>query len=195
VNEHGAAAAGDAGFGVVVDFNKQVVEPVVTPKPVSWFTGRPAKGPIIAPIGGIFAPRVRGTDPTYRQWCPGLWDAVGSPPHSHREKLAPRRAAVALTLVGLDPAATQGNRDHARTSAQDALRAAARQRTNPYVAKRNLPHVEMAWSVGNFPTHTCSCIFACSTSRRAAQQNRSHAIWDRLRELGPNHGQFIDADE
>jgi hypothetical protein len=55
--------------------------------------------------------------------------------------------------------------------------------------------VEMAWSVGNFPTHTCSCIFACSTSRRAAQQNRSHAIWDRLRELGPNHGQFIDADE
>jgi hypothetical protein len=35
MNEYGAAAAGDAGFGVVVDFDKQVVEPVIPPKAVA----------------------------------------------------------------------------------------------------------------------------------------------------------------
>jgi len=62
VDEHGAAATGDAGPRVVIDLNKDVVEVIVAPKPVAWFIGRPPEGAVVAPVGGIFAPRIGAAD-------------------------------------------------------------------------------------------------------------------------------------
>ena len=67
MDEYGAAAAGHSGLRVVVNLDKQVVEAVVAPKAVAWFTGRPLKGSIIAPVGRIFAPGIGGTDAAQRQ--------------------------------------------------------------------------------------------------------------------------------
>src|SRR5436853_7918709 len=48
MQEHSAAAPGDAGPGVVVDLDDDVVEAVVAPEPVAWFIGRAAKWTIVA---------------------------------------------------------------------------------------------------------------------------------------------------
>ena len=58
VDEYRAAAAGDAGPGIVVDLDDQVVEPVVTAEPVAWFIGRAPERPVIAPIRRVLAPGV-----------------------------------------------------------------------------------------------------------------------------------------
>src|SRR5271170_5191297 len=67
MDEYGAAAAGDSGLRVVVNLDKEVIEGVVAPQAVAWFTGRPLKGSVIAPVGRIFAPGIGGTDAAQRQ--------------------------------------------------------------------------------------------------------------------------------
>ena len=67
MDEHGAAATGNSGPRVVIEFEKNVVEGVVAPEVVAWFIGRPPEWAVIAPVGGIFTPGVGRTDPTKRQ--------------------------------------------------------------------------------------------------------------------------------
>ena len=62
VDEHGAAATGNPGPRVVIEFEKNVVEGVVAPEAVAWFIGRPPEGAVVAPVGGIFAPRIGAAD-------------------------------------------------------------------------------------------------------------------------------------
>ena len=52
VDEYGAAAAGDARPGVVVDFDDQIVEVVGAAEPVAWFIGRAPERSVVAPVGG-----------------------------------------------------------------------------------------------------------------------------------------------
>src|SRR3981081_2170581 len=54
--EHRAAAAGHPRAGVVVDLDDEIVEVVLPPKPVAWFSGRAAKGAVITSVSGILAP-------------------------------------------------------------------------------------------------------------------------------------------
>ena len=67
MDEYGAAAAGHSGLRVVVNLDKQVIDAIVAPQAVAWFTGRPLKCLIIAPVGRIFAPGIGGTDAAQRQ--------------------------------------------------------------------------------------------------------------------------------
>jgi hypothetical protein len=62
VNKNGASPAGDAGPRVMVDLDEGVVEAVIAPQPVTWFIGRPGKGPIVATIGGVLAPGIGTAD-------------------------------------------------------------------------------------------------------------------------------------
>jgi hypothetical protein len=62
VNEHGAAAAGDARAAVVVDLDEEVVKPIVAPEPVASVIGRPPEWPVISAVSGIFAPSQIGCD-------------------------------------------------------------------------------------------------------------------------------------
>jgi len=80
MDKHGAAAAGHARSGIVVDFDDQVVETVVPPEPVAWFIGRPAEEAIIASIRGVLAPGVVAPYPTNGEQ--GRWprQPIGPPP-------------------------------------------------------------------------------------------------------------------
>jgi hypothetical protein len=131
VNEHRTAAAGDAGPGIVVDLDNQVVKPVGAAKPVAWFTGRAPERPIVAAIPWILAPCEVRPDPPHWKRCARPLHAVGSPPQAKRMKSAGRRSAVALTLIGLDAATAKCNPYGAGPSNHEALRAAARTRAYP----------------------------------------------------------------
>jgi len=165
MDEHGAAAAGDSGLRVVVNLNKQVIEAVIAPQAVAWFTGRPLKSLVIPPVGRIFAPGIGATDAAQRQWRPRAWQAIGPPPNPHRQKLTAWYAAVALAFVRLNAAAPERDGHNAQTSAHQTLRAATWPRVNADRARGIPRHSVTGLSVANFPTPACSCILACSTSR------------------------------
>ncbi len=107
VNEDGAAAPRYARSRIVVDFNDKIVEIVVATQPVAWFIGRPMKRPVIAAVGRVLAPSVVEADRAHGQECPRPSQTIGPPPQPDRMKSAGRSAAVALALVGLDPAAAE----------------------------------------------------------------------------------------
>src|SRR6476659_5204955 len=54
VQEHRAAASGDARAGVVVDLDHKVVEAVGAPQEIAWFIGRALKGAIVSAIPRVF---------------------------------------------------------------------------------------------------------------------------------------------
>jgi hypothetical protein len=66
VEEHRAAPASHPRPGIVVDLNNEVIEPIVTAKPVAWFIGRPAKGLVVTPAPMVLAPGVGRSDTTER---------------------------------------------------------------------------------------------------------------------------------
>ena len=70
MQEHRAAAAGHPRAGIVVDLDDEIVEMVVPPQPVAWFSGRAAEGAVIAPVGGIFAPGNVTGNASDGQQCP-----------------------------------------------------------------------------------------------------------------------------
>lgn len=66
MEEYGAASAGHSRPRIVVDLNNEVIECIVTAKPVAWFIGRPAKWLIITPVPMVLAPGVGRSDPAER---------------------------------------------------------------------------------------------------------------------------------
>ena len=80
MDEHAAAATGDARPRVVVKFEKNVVKGVVAPEAVAWFIGRPPEWAVVAPIGRIFAPGLARTDPANREEGPRPRQAISPPP-------------------------------------------------------------------------------------------------------------------
>lgn len=67
MDENGAAAAGHARPGIVVDFNDHVVEVVVPAQPVAWFIGRATERAIVAAVARILAPRIETVNAADRQ--------------------------------------------------------------------------------------------------------------------------------
>jgi hypothetical protein len=122
VDKNRTAKPGNAWPCVVVDLDDDVIEAVVTPKPVAWFIGRPPKCMVVAPVVGVFAPSVGGTDTANREPCPRTGQPIGAPPQSHRTKLPVRCAAIALPLAGPDAGAAKRNRQAPRTGAEPPLR-------------------------------------------------------------------------
>lgn len=117
VDENAAATAGDARARVVVDLDQEVVEVVIAPQPIAWFTGRPCIGAIVPAIGWILAPGVGGAYATQRQQRSWPGKPVGPPPDSNRAESPARGAAIAFTLVCPDAGATQGNAQAQRSRA------------------------------------------------------------------------------
>src|SRR5271168_2634797 len=67
VDEYRATTSGNSWAGVVIDFNDDVVEAVLPPKPVAWFTGRPLEGSIITAVAWILTPRIGRVDAADRK--------------------------------------------------------------------------------------------------------------------------------
>ena len=174
MDEHGAAAAGDARPRVVVDLDNQIVETVVAPEPVAWFIGRPAerldcsagrpdprtrrrRGRYGAP--GAMSAAAAGDRPATTA-APAETDPRGVPPSPSR-------------LFASDAGAAERNR-HARTGparSQPCDRRPGRGLT--WIAAKRNPSHAVAPAEANSQLAACSCILACSTSRQTAQQNRS----------------------
>ena len=115
MDEHRAAAAGDAGPGIVVDFDDQVVEPSCRQQPVAWFIGRPPERPIIAPVRRVLAPGVdrrRSGGPATR--CAAAADdrrATTAEPGETARAACRRRPRACQALMPARPSAT-GSSDH-----------------------------------------------------------------------------------
>lgn len=110
MDEHGAATTGDPRPCIVIDFDNKIIEVVGAAHVVSWFTGRPPEGPVVAPIARVLAPGVCRTYVPGRQARPGPQPAIRPPPQSDRAKTATRSATIALALVGPDTGATERDR-------------------------------------------------------------------------------------
>jgi len=80
MDKHGAAAASHARPGVVIDFDEDVVESIIAPKPVAWFIGRPPERAVIAAVGRIFGPGVGTTDTARRQRRRRARQPISAPP-------------------------------------------------------------------------------------------------------------------
>src|SRR3954453_8143985 len=98
MQEHRAAAAGDAWASVVIDLDDEIVEMVVALEPVAALFRIQLHGLVVVPVCGIFAPRVVWSDGTEgkKRRRPGM--AVGAPPQPHRPEGALGGAAVAFAL-------------------------------------------------------------------------------------------------
>src|SRR5262245_30324133 len=100
MQEYGAAPAGNPRPRVVIDFDDQVVQMVVTPEAVARLIGRATERTIVAAVTGIFAPGHGGIDADCGQPRQRLAAAVGAPPQPPEAETAARRGTIALPLVG-----------------------------------------------------------------------------------------------
>src|ERR1700761_4211435 len=115
MDEDGTATPGNARPGILVDLDDYIVEPVSTPQPVAGLLRRPPERLVVAAISRVLTPGVGGRDPADRQRCSRLRQAIGPPPQPERMETAYRRRAVPLTLIGLNAATAERDRDCART--------------------------------------------------------------------------------
>src|SRR5689334_18730087 len=110
MQEHGAAAPGDAWNRVVVDLHDEVVEMILACQAVAALARRASHWPVVVTIRRIFAPGILGTDGACGQKCPGTGMAVGAPPQQPGMEDAAGGAAVAFALVSHDPATPERDR-------------------------------------------------------------------------------------
>ena len=66
VDEDRAAAPGDPGAHIVVDFDNQIIEMVRPPKPVTGRASRHFDRTIVTPVGRVLAPGIVRRDSPHR---------------------------------------------------------------------------------------------------------------------------------
>jgi DNA-binding response OmpR family regulator len=116
--------------GIVVDLDHQVVQGILPPQPVAWFTGRAPERAVVAAVRGILAPRNVRVDPAHGEVRPRGGTAIGAPPQAQRPERPPRSRAVAFALVGENACASKHDRDRAAARNEHAVAAPARPRAN-----------------------------------------------------------------
>src|SRR5947209_17083262 len=129
MDEHGTAAAGDAGPRIVIELDDQVVEVVLAPQPVPGRGGRHPNGAVVVAVGRVFAPCVVRRDGPHRQPRWRARAAVGTKPNALEAEAAARRAAVTFALVGQNAAAPERHRQGQRPGLAPAAATISRRRT------------------------------------------------------------------
>ena len=107
MDEHGAAAAGDARPRIVVDLHHEVIEMILSPQPIARRSFGTPNRPVIAPVGRVLAPGIRRANPSHRQARAWARAAVGPPPYPQRAETAARGRSVAFDFIRLDAAAPE----------------------------------------------------------------------------------------
>src|SRR5262245_25833600 len=130
MEEHGAAATCHPGTHVVIDLDDEVVEAIIAPEAIAWFIGRPPERPVVAAVGGIFAPGDVRVDPPRGQEGAGPRVAIRPPPQLPQTEPPSRGRAVSLPFVGADAGAAKHDRYGDTPREEDAARPAARPRAH-----------------------------------------------------------------
>lgn len=171
MNENRAAAPRYARPHIVVDFDNEIIKAVAAAEPVAWSIGRAPKRSIVAPVGGVLAPRIVDADGLDGKQAARPWQAIGPPPDPNGVKAAGWGAAIAFPLVDFDPAPPQRDPQWpAGSGDQPTLRAPAGPPTQRNGLHRILPHPDPC-----FPTRAGSCIVNTLSPRfwRAAKRQRA----------------------
>src|SRR5436305_14976482 len=136
MQEHRAAAAGDARAGVVIELDDEIIEMILAPEPIAAALRIHSQRLVVAAIRGILAPRVLRGDGAYGKKRRRFWMPVGAPPQLPRPECAFRRGAVAFALVRLYAAAPQRYRDGSAGRDQPAAGGIAGGGPNPHQCER-----------------------------------------------------------
>lgn len=140
MDEDCAAASGNSRARVVIDFDDDVIQMILPPKPVAWFTGRPPKGAVIKPVAGVLAPYIGPADGADRKLGQRTRQAIRPPPQSHGAKAPAWRPAITFALIGPDSGTPERDRHAPRPGADKALRRPARPRADIDRIQRNPSH-------------------------------------------------------
>jgi hypothetical protein len=122
LHKTGAAAPRHARAAIVVEFDDQIVEPIVSPQAIAGFAGAAPDRPIVAAIGGVFAPGIIRADWTRGKESSRMKAPIGAPPQPPKPESAARRCAVAFTFVGADARPPERDRQRKLPGDQDAPR-------------------------------------------------------------------------
>lgn len=140
VDEYRTAMAGNAGARIVVDFDDKIIESVGALKTVAWFIGRPPERPVVAPVLGIFAPRIMRSDAPDRKLGARARQAIGPPPQPKGVELPCRRGAVAFAFRWPDARPPQSRADRTLPGDEPSLRTQMRADVNMDCRQRGLTH-------------------------------------------------------
>src|SRR5882757_11204040 len=110
MQKHRAAAPGNARCGIMVDLDNKIIEMVVACQPVAAVIAAEPHRLVVVSVGRVLAPGVIWANRAHSQKSPRPTMTVGAPPQPPRIERAPRGAAVALALVGLDAVTPQRDR-------------------------------------------------------------------------------------
>lgn len=121
MDEHRAAAPGDARARVVIDLDNEIVEMIVAPEPVAGLIRPAPERSVVAPIRRVLAPGIVLPDRSDRKHRFRPRRAVGPPPQSPQPERSARRCAVALAFVGQNTSAPERDRDRQQARCQQAF--------------------------------------------------------------------------
>jgi hypothetical protein len=100
MEEHGAAAAGNAGTPVVVNFYNDIIEMIGACEAVPGHFARSFYRAVVISVRGVFRPGVVTADLPQRQQSSRCRPAVSPPPDADRMKFSAWRAPIALAFIG-----------------------------------------------------------------------------------------------
>lgn len=145
MDEDRAAAPGDARACVVVNFDNQIIELIITPKTVAGIPPGKQNVAVVAPVVRVFAPGVLRADSARRKGGGRPRQAIRPPPQPQQPESAARRCAITFALVGQNAAAPQRDRKRLRTGDQHGARACGGGFAHVNGAERS-PHAGMPFS-------------------------------------------------
>jgi len=111
VDEHGAAAPGDARPSVVIDFDNQVIKMIGAAQPVPACSGFETDGSIVATVSGRLAPCITRSDAAQWQQRMRRRMTVGPPPQPNQPEAPARCPAIPFALVRSDPPTPERHRN------------------------------------------------------------------------------------
>ena len=123
MQKYRAATAGYARPHIVINFDNKIIEMILAPQAVPRLLGRASEWPVIAPVGGVFAPGQIGAEASDRQERGRMRMTICAPPESDGAKASPWRCSVAFEFVGANSTAPKHDRQRACPKKQDALAA------------------------------------------------------------------------
>ena len=143
VKEDGAAAALPPRPLIVIEQDNDVIEMVVAPKLLMGDRIGQAHGPVVVAVADLIAPAVATADPDEGKRRLRRLRAVAAEEHAAQAQVAQRRGAIALALLGGNPAPPEEAGKDQSAHRQPAMPAGRRDRANVKSCD-DFPHGELS---------------------------------------------------